>query len=433
MESLSVNARAILETKASIEKREEYVRRLKKIEHEIDSQERQVRERQNEVADRGEVVESLRNAGNAVKSNLQEHDRWRLNLLRSLETAHRNLCGPQDTQISIQKEGATVLAILQESLKVVLDDERTLLEQAIHSLARLEMRSQEKLKQDASKNPLGEDRSGGLTEERTSLVSLIEELAEGEDRLRTLRRQRQELLQQVRECRSQQYRLRKERAHDISESLKKRLRVQVDFKGHKAGYKERLSLLLKDANLSPDSIDRLAAPEGTDGIVLAEAVRRGSKEVQTSFGLDPGMAEHLVQWLTVEESRLFELETSIPRDTLRLGPRIDGRYRAMEDLSAGQKAAAVLLFLFGTESRILVIDQPEDYLEDRSTRKEMLHLLMEQRKSENQNLLRQTIFATNDATIPAGNGAESVIPLEVREGRVHVMEQASIKEGEEAS
>jgi uncharacterized coiled-coil DUF342 family protein len=134
-----------------------------------------------------------------------------------------------------------------------------------------------KVERDAKKDPPGQDQISRLTEEKTSLSSLIAEFDGIEDRLRALRQKRQELLQQLRDCRTMQNGLRKERADAIAESLNGRLDLRVEFKGEKENYKKNLSLLLNGSNISQDAIDQLALPEATDGLAAAESVRAGSK------------------------------------------------------------------------------------------------------------------------------------------------------------
>jgi len=436
MESLATNTRAILDLQARLAKRGEYCQRLERIEPEIDIHKRQVTEKKKEVADLRGVWECLQNATNTIKVNFAESEKRRLNLLVSLETVHRNLLDAQSKHTAFPQEATTVLSVLQESLKVVLDDQTTLFEQAISNLTRLDMRCQEKLRpleeegkrieRDAQREPLGKDRMLRLTEERTSLASLVAELDGVEDRLKNLRQKRQGLLQHVRDCREIQNKLRRERAEAMTESLNGRLHLQVEFKGQKGSYKEQLSLLLNGSNISQDVIDQLVAPESTDGIALAEAVWAGSKEVQTRFGLKPDMADRLINWLTLEKSRLFDLETLIPQDALRLKLRIDGQYRSLGHLSVSQGATAVLLLLFGLKSRILVIDQPDDYLDDRFLHEEILQILREQKGLKDQSSQRQIILATNDASIPVLGDAELVIPLEARDEHAYVIGQASI-------
>jgi chromosome segregation protein len=436
MELLTANSTAILDLQTKLAKREEYSQRLKKIDQEIETHKNQSQERPKERADFRGLGECLKNATHALRSASADCDQWRLNLLALLETTHRNLMDMQDKESAILQEAAKVLAVLQESLKVVLDDQTTLFEQAIQSLARLDMRCQEKLRasaeennkieRDAKKELPGQDRLLRLTEERTSLSSLIAELNGIEDRLKTLRQKRQGLLQQIKDCRSMQNGLRRERADAIAECLNGRLHLQVEFKGQKESYKEQISFLLKGATLSQDAIDQLVLPEATDGIAVAEAIRAGSKEVQTRFGLNPEMSDRLIHWLTAEPSRLLDLEKLIPQDALRLKIKMDGQYRSLEHLSAGQGAIEVLLLLLGLKSQILVIDQVEDYLDDRFVHEEILQILREQKGLKNQNPQHQVILATNDATIPVMGDAELVISLEGRDDRTHITGCASI-------
>jgi hypothetical protein len=298
------------------------------------------------------------------------------------------------------------------------------------------MRLQEKLRtsakesrkseRDTKKEAAGKDQISRLTEERTSLASRVAELTGIEDRLGTLRQKRQELLQQLRDCRSMQNGLRKERVDAIVESLNGRLDLRVEFKGEKESYKKDLSLLLSGSNLSQEAIDRLVLPEATDGIALAEAVRTGSKEVQTCFGLKPEVADRLIHWLNADPSRLFDLEKLIPQDALRLKMKRDSQYRSLEHLSSAQGAVEVLLLLLGLKSQILVIDQLEDYLGDPFVHEEVLQILREQKGLKQQSPQHQVILATNDATIPVIGDAELVISLEARGDRAHVAGRASI-------
>jgi len=436
MESLTTNSVAILDLQTKLAKREEYFQRLKKIDHEIETQKKQAQERPKDGADFRGLGECLRNATNALRSASVDCDQWRLNLLALLETTHRNLMDVQDKESAILQEAAKVLALLEESLKVVLDDQTTLFEQAIQGLARLDMRCQEKLRasvEESNKNereekrePPGQDQLIKLTEEKTSLASLIADLNGIEDRLKMLKQERQGFLQQIRDCRSIQNGLRRERADAISESLNGRLDLRVEFKGQKESYKEQLSLLLKGSNISEDAIGQIVLPEATDGIAVAEAVRTGTKEVQKRFGLKPEAADRLIHWLTAEQSRLLDLEKLIPQDALRLKMKIDGQYRTLEHLSAGQGAIEVLLLLLGLKSQILVIDQPDDYLDDRFVHEEILQILREQKGLKDQSPQHQLILATNDATIPVMGDAELVIPLEVRGDRAHIIGRAAI-------
>ena len=436
MQSLTANTGAMQDLLTKLAKREEHVQELKRIDQEIETHKNQPAEKEKEGADFRGLGGCLKNATNSLRSASSDCDRRRLNLLALLETTHRNLADVEDKPSPILQEAARVLSVLEESLKVVLDDQTTLFEQAIQGLARLDMRLQEKLRasgkesnrieRDAKTEPPGQDRLLKLDEERTSLSSLIAEFDGIEDRLKFLGQERRGLLQQLRDCRSKQNGLRKEKADAIAESLNGRVHLRVEFKGQKEGYKGQLSLLLKGSNIAREMIDQLVLPEATDGIALAEAVRAGGKAVQTRFGLHTEVADRLIHWLTAEESRLLQLEALIPQDALRLDMKIDGQFRSLEHLSGSNGTTEVLLVLLGLSGQILVIDQPDDYLNDRSIHEEIIQILREQKGLKGQSPQHQLILTTNDPTLPVMGDAELVIPLEVRDDRAHIISRASI-------
>ncbi len=436
MEPLATNARAISDMHAKLAKREEYRRRLERIEHEIEIHKRHVAEKLKEETDLRGEGESLISALDAINRGFENWTEMSPELLASLETAHRTLMRRQTGKKNLPQEAASVLANLQASLQIVLDDGKTLFERALRNLSRLRIRWQEALRpleeetkrieRDPQTKSPAQDRLINLTEERTSLAPLVAELDGIEDRLKILRQKRQELLKHVRDCRHMQHKLRRERAEGIEKPLQGRIRLEVEFKGQKGIYREQLSSLLKGSDLSQDAVDRLVIPEATDGIALVEAVRAGAEEVQRRFGLKPNVADYLVKWLTAEESRLLEIETLIPQDALRVKLRIGDKYHSLEDLSVGQGATAVFFLLFGLEGRVLVIDQPEDYLDDRFLHEEMLQILREQKGLKDEIQRRQIITATNDATIPVMADAEIVIPLEERDNSTHIIGGASI-------
>jgi hypothetical protein len=264
-----------------------------------------------------------------------------------------------------------------------------------------------------------------LTEDRTALVPLIEELDRSEERLQGLQEDRQALLINVRKRRLAENQLRRERAEAIGKLLQERLALEVEFKGQKKEYKERLTALLKGSSISQDAIEKLVTPEATDGISLTEAVQAGTEEVQKRFRLTPGMAERLINWLNTDESRFFELETLIPADALQIKLRVDDQYRSLDRLSVGQRATAILLLLFALEGRVLILDQPEDDLDNRFVFEDVVQILREQKGLKDARKRRQIIAATHNANIPVLGDAELVLALEGSGGHAQVVGRAS--------
>src|SRR5262249_55148050 len=85
------------------------------------------------------------------------------------------------------------------------------------------------------------------------------------------------------------------------------------------------------------------------------------------------------------------------------------RYRDLARLSVGQKATSILLILLAQRQKPLVIDQPEDDLDNRFIFKDVVQRL---RDAKNE---RQLILSTHNANIPVLGDAELIVVLDSEE------------------
>lgn len=94
--------------------------------------------------------------------------------------------------------------------------------------------------------------------------------------------------------------------------------------------------------------------------------------------------------------------------TYRPADRVIIRYygKPLQDHSLGQRASAVILFLLTQqENNIVLIDQPEDDLDNQSIFQELIKLLLEQKDKT------QFIFATHNPNIPVLGDAEKILVM----------------------
>ena len=138
------------------------------------------------------------------------------------------------------------------------------------------------------------------------------------------------------------------------------------------------------------------------------------KESSDCFGMSDSVKESLVEKLTVSKFR--ELLALRCPDIYQLQMRLDdGSYRAIEKLSGGQRVGLLLTLLLETaDERPLVIDQPEDELDNRTLFHTVLPALKKLRGR------RQVIMATHNANIVVNGDADMVIQLEAdaHQGRI---------------
>jgi hypothetical protein len=80
-------------------------------------------------------------------------------------------------------------------------------------------------------------------------------------------------------------------------------------------------------------------------------------------------------------------------------------WQALEQLSTGQKATAVLLLLLLESDAPLVVDQPEDDLDNRFITEGVVPRMRDEKQR------RQFIFSTHNANIPVLGDAELIVGL----------------------
>jgi hypothetical protein len=92
--------------------------------------------------------------------------------------------------------------------------------------------------------------------------------------------------------------------------------------------------------------------------------KNGIDKVREEFGLTDAMANKLIETFK-NIGKLFLLEPLFPEDKIIINLKVDNQYKPLDKLSAGQKATALLILLFTQEDRIIIIDQPEEDLDNR--------------------------------------------------------------------
>ena len=140
------------------------------------------------------------------------------------------------------------------------------------------------------------------------------------------------------------------------------------------------------------------------------------------LGMSSAVQKTFIDHLTPSIRR--ELEAIRCRDHYVLEFMMDdGRYRRLRDLSGGQGVNLLLSLLLETsDERPLVIDQPEDELDNRFLFETMLPALKRLKGR------RQIIVATHNANIVVNGDADQVIQLEASATRGHIKCSGAIEE-----
>ena len=239
----------------------------------------------------------------------------------------------------------------------------------------------------------------------------IEELRPLRERKEVLNRElatheakRRKLLSEWEDTKASEYREVQSAAKKVSSKLRDRVRVEVTM----AGNRDPLEQLLREVggNLSA-ALERLRSLEQISLPDLAQRCREGKDALVRYYGLPAGSAERIAQAPSDLFMRIEELE--LPATTkIELNTAPDGQpatWQTLEALSTGQKATAVLLLLLLESEAPLIVDQPEDDLDNRFITEGVVPIMRQEKRR------RQFIFSTHNANIPVLGDAELILGL----------------------
>jgi DNA repair ATPase RecN len=223
--------------------------------------------------------------------------------------------------------------------------------------------------------------------------------------LATYQTNRRNLLDEWLDLQSAEYRALERAAKRVSRKLLGKVRAMVTMGGNR----EPLEKLLRDevgGNLAA-MLERLKNRDSLSLLDFAQCCRDGRASLVVDYGLPTAAAERLAQGTPELFMRIEELELATTTK-VELNTSADGEpetWQTIEALSTGQKATAVLLLLLLESEAPLVVDQPEDDLDNRFITEGVVPTMKDEKRK------RQFIFSTHNANIPVLGDAELIIGL----------------------
>lgn len=234
-----------------------------------------------------------------------------------------------------------------------------------------------------------------------------------------LKKKRGELLAELSEVRSQ-------RSTQLQRALKRlKRKLEGNLKLDVLSEADRQPLLdfLNECNLEGVGLKRLSwvtTAEDFSPVKLSETIRGGRENLKESgWGITPSVADALVK---MKESELMEMEEiELPdRITIELNVAHEGaeKYRPLDKLSTGQQCTAILHMLLLENKDPLIMDQPEDNLDNAFIADRIVTELRSMK------IARQFLFATHNANIPVFGDAEWIGVFQAEESHAVIPDNA---------
>lgn len=243
-------------------------------------------------------------------------------------------------------------------------------------------------------------RSAVATKE--ALVARSEELVGQMERLVA---ERDELLDLLDEIREERFESRSKVAASLTAALQPRVQVLAERYGSRSMYENAIMAALRGSRLHYNQL----APAIADSLSPRELVKSAEASdprlLVEVVGLDDQRANRVLTAISSSPDAMLDLLAAPVDDDIRL-ELLDGpEYKRSDQLSTGQRCTVVLPILLEQQDRILIMDQPEDHLDNAFITETVVKALRNRGSSQ------QSLIATHNANIPVLGDASYVIVM----------------------
>lgn len=245
-----------------------------------------------------------------------------------------------------------------------------------------------------------------LNEKETLIKDKIE-LGEKRDKLKQTRKL---LVRKLNDSKQSIFKVRLNSINELNKTFDGAIVINLTFSGITEIFEDKLREALKGSGMRYNEIiPRIVESFSTDEFasVIHE---KDLDKLKTISGIDIGRSESLISAL-YETEAIYEIERlycdDLPEFKLRIheGGLLEENYRKSDELSMGQRCTTVLPIIFAVSNNPLIIDQPEDNLDNKYISGKIHDIIRSQKEQ------RQLILITHNPNIPVLSESENNIFL----------------------
>jgi len=205
-------------------------------------------------------------------------------------------------------------------------------------------------------------------------------------------------------------------------------KVKISIKPfrNKADFELKLRNILQKEDTFHGDIDKLS------DLCFQGIVERKIKDFRNVFSKirndeDIGdiVSGHFVNLVkSLSDSQIDEIELFLPEDEIEIQykPNLSSPFKSLSTASAGQKTTAILTFILSYGKVPLILDQPEDDLDNRLVYELIVDRLKKAKES------RQLIIVTHNANIPVNGDAEYIISMDTESQKLKILNEGTVEQ-----
>lgn len=236
-----------------------------------------------------------------------------------------------------------------------------------------------------------------------------------------LQQQRRELHQRLSDLRDRRFSMRRAVAESITRALRGTVRASVQQAGDTEQYAELLAGALRSARVKAGVVAGKIANAVMPARLAAIVQSGDTQPLVEEADLSEDQARKVLEVLANSDT-LCKLETAELTDMPRIELNDGGEYKESGSLSTGQKCTTILPILLLDSDNPLLIDQPEDNLDNRFIFECVVGSIQAMKAR------RQLVFVTHNPNIPVLGDAERLFVLESDGVNARLANQGTVDE-----
>lgn len=213
------------------------------------------------------------------------------------------------------------------------------------------------------------------------------------------------LLEAVEADGERRFALRSETAREITEALKHRVQITVQHLGDTDAFAATIAALLQGSGLKFAALSESLARDVLPTMLLHYVDSEDAAGLADAASIPESRAERVLAALRTEEG-VSELASARLEDSVDFKLQDGSQLKSVAELSTGQKCAATLPIVLTDDSRLVILDQPEDHLDNLFLVSAVVSSLVRRTGAGS-----QTIVATHNPNVPVLGSASQVAYL----------------------
>lgn len=228
-------------------------------------------------------------------------------------------------------------------------------------------------------------------------------ITERKARLEALRTRRDQKLEELLAIRAQKSSLRKAVIDRLNKELAPWVKVDIEYLAQYGDYTRAIANALRGSGMKYNDLASNISAKVSPQELMDFVEYHDFEALSEITGIPRERSARLVGLLA--ENGISEIITSEIEDNIKL-TLLDGvDYKDVTSLSAGQRCTVILSIVLQHSERTLIIDQPEDHLDNSFITQTIIKALLSRKGGG------QVILSTHNANIPVLGNAELVIEM----------------------